>query len=406
MKSSKALAFGISNVFLSTALMLCFDAQAGAKSNSSNADYRTFTASFHQALAVESWPKCISACDAYLAKHPDDVRIRATRGYALLQFNREAQSIADLSAAIKGGMTDLPADLVEDHPSSLLSLRGFALMRAGKLKEGVADLEQTLKNKPLLVSSFMNNKSDYQNLSAAYSRLGDRTKAAQCNKTAVEMENKLQSVLQPRIANQSDAKASVAKLKTECAASPKSSIGWTKLTVYQIYLNQWTDALKSVDNAIAIEPYMSRTHLMRLEILKNLHREAEAKAEAEIILKNASRPSGSAESAGDRMLVTARMVEIYKKFDDLDGQIKVLETGARAGVSGESQLYDLAQLYARKKLWAKAVDAYGEALDYATDNQPLILEQRAKAYKMLGHTKEAARDESEARQMRQKSRKI
>lgn len=355
---------------------------------------------------VESWPKCISACDTYLAKHPDDARVRATRGYALLQYNREAQSIADLSAAIKSGISDLPADLVEDHPSSLLSLRGFALLRAGKLKEGVADLEKTLKNKPLLVSAFMNSKSDYQNLSAAYSRLGDRAKAAQCGKTAADLENQVQLILQPRIANQSDAKASVARLKAECAAPPKSSIGWTKLTVYQIYLNQWTDALKSVDNAIAIEPYMNRTHLMRLEILKNLHREAEAKSEADIILRSASRPSGSAESAGDRMLVTARMVEIYKKFDDLDGQIKVLETGARAGVSGESQLYDLAQLYARKKLWAKAVDAYGEALDYATDNQPLILEQRAKAHKMLGHTKEAEKDMAEADRLRHKRTKI
>ncbi len=386
--------------------MLCFDAQAGAKSNSPNADYRTFTASFHQALVVESWPKCISACDAYLAKHPDDVRVRATRGYALLQFNREAQSIADLSVAIKGGMTDLPADLVEDHPSSLLSLRGFALLRAGKLKEGVADLERTLKNKPLLVSSFMNNKSDYQNLSTAYLRLGDRAKAAQCNKTAADMENKLQSVLQPRIANESEAKATVAKLKAECAAAPKSSIAWTRLTVYLIYLNKWTDAQKSVDNAIAIEPYLSRTHLMRLEILKNLHREAEAKAEAEIILRNASRPSGSAESAGDRMIVTARMIEIYKKFDDLDGQIRVLETGAKAGISGESQLYDLAQCYARKKQWAKAVDAYGEALDFATDNQPLILEQRAKAHRVLGHTKEAEKDVAEAYRLRNKRTKI
>ncbi len=406
MKSSRALAFGISSVFLSTALLLCFDAPAGAKSNSPNADYRTFTASFHQALSVESWPKCISSCDAYLAKHPDDVRVKAARGYALLQFNREAQSIADLSAAINGGITDLPADLVEDHPSSLLSLRGFALMRVGKLKEGVADLERTLKNKPLLVSSFMNSKSDYQNLSTAYARLGDRTKAAQCNKTAAEMENKLQSVLQPRIANESDAKGTVAKLKAECAASPKSSIAWTRLTVYLIYLNKWLDAQKSVDNAIAIEPYLSRTHLMRLEILKNLHRETEAKAEAEIILKNASRPSGSAESAGDRMLVTARMIEIYKKFDDIDGQIRVLETGAKAGISGESQLYDLAQCYARKKQWAKAVDAYGEALDFATDNQPLILEQRAKAHRVLGHTKEAEKDVAEAYRLRNKRTKI
>ena len=355
---------------------------------------------------VESWPKCISACDTYLAKHPEDARVRAVRGYSLLQHNREAQSIADLSAAIKSGATDLPAALVEDHASSLLSLRGFALMRVGRLKEGIADIEHTLKNKPLMVSTIINSKGDYQNLSAAYSRLGDRERSAQCSKKAFEVENRTQSILQPRIANKAAASAEIAKLKAECAASPKSSIAWTKMTVYLTYLNKWSDALKSVDRAIAIEPYFSRTHLMRLEILKNLHREVEAKAEAEIILKNAARPSGSAESAGDRMLITARMIEIYKKFNDVDGQIKVLESGASGGIAGESQLYDLAQLYAGKKQWEKAVKAYGDALEYATDNQPLILEQRAKAHRVLGHTKEAEKDVAEAYRLRHKRTKI
>lgn len=404
MKLSRLLVFCI--LFLSTATLLCLDGPAGAKPNSQNADYRTFTRAVNQALLSESWPKCVSACDNYLSKHPRDPHIRAVRGYALLQCNREAQSIADLSAAIQSGISDLPCDLVEDHASSLLSLRGFALMRVGRLKEGIADIERTLKNKPLLVSEFINSKGDYQNLAAAYSRLGDRAKAAQCSKVSAEMENHMQSILQPCIANQSDAKAAIAKLKRECAASPRSSIAPTRMTVYLIYLNNWPEALKSVDSAIAIEPYLSRTHLMRLEILKNLHREAEAKAEAAIILKDASRPSGSAESAGDRMLVTARMIEIYKKFDDLDGQIKVLESGASGGIAGESQLYDLAQCYARKKQWVKAVDAYGEALEFATDNQPLILEQRAKAHKMLGHSQEADKDIAEAYRLRHKNTKI
>lgn len=406
MKSCRTLAFCLCILFLSTASLLGLEGPAGAKPNSPSGDYRTFTRDVNQALLSESWPKCVSACDNYLSKHPDDPRIRAVRGYALLQYNRESQSIADLSAAIKSGISDLPCDLVEDHASSLLSLRGFALMRVGRLKEGIADIERTLKNKPLLVSTIFNRRGDYQNLSAAYSRLGDRARAAQCSKVSAEMENQMQSILQPRIANQSDAKAAIAKLKRECAASPKSSIAWTKMTVYLIYLSNWAEALKSVDSAIAMEPFLSRTHLMRLEILKNLHRDAEAKAEAASILKNASRPSGSAESAGDRMLVTARMIEIYKKFDDLDGQIKVLENVASGGTAGESQLYDLAQCYARKKQWVKAVEAYGEALEFATDNQPLILEQRAKAHKMLGHSKEADKDIAEAYRLRHKNTKI
>ncbi len=404
MKSARRPVFW--SFIFSTAITLgCYE-QVCAKVDNASSDYKTFAANIHQGLRSESWPKCIAACDAYLAKHPNDPRIHAVKGYALLQFNREAQSIADLTAAIKGGISELPADLVEDHASSLLSLRGYALMRVGRFKAGIADIERTLKDKPHMVTTIINSKGDYLNLSAAYSRLGNGAKASQCSKIAGELENGTQSIMQPRISSASEANGAVAKLKSECAANPKSSIPLTKLAVYQIYLKKWQDALKSVDAAIAIEPYFNRTRLMKLEILKNLQREAEAKKEADFILRNSARPSGSAESAGDRMLVTARMIEIYKKFNDLDGQIKVLETGAKAGVSGESALYDLGQCYARKKQWTKAVDIYGDALEYATDNQPLILEERAKAHKMLGHAKEAERDVAEANRLRNKRTKI
>ncbi|HIA54845.1 MAG TPA: hypothetical protein EYN91_22640 [Candidatus Melainabacteria bacterium] len=87
-------------------------------------------------------------------------------------------------------------------------------------------------------------------------------------------------------------------------------------------------------------------------------------------------------------------------------QIMVLEGVANTGSGSESQLYDLGQCYAKKEQWVKAVEAYGDALDYATDNQPLILDARAKAHKMLGHDKEAKADEAEAYRLRHKSRKI
>lgn len=216
----------------------------------------------------------------------------------------------------------------------------------------------------------------------------------------------MQRVFQPTIKNAATASAELAKLKKESAASPKSSIVLTKMTVNLIYLKDWPEALKSVDKAIALEPFMSKTHLMRLEILKNLGREADAKSEAKLILKYIERPTDSALSAGDKMLISARMIEIYKHYNDIDGQIAVLETASNSSSAGESMYYDLGQCYAKKQLWSKAVDAYGDALEYAADNRPLIPEARAKARRNLGQVKQAAQDEAESLRLKQKSRKI
>jgi tetratricopeptide (TPR) repeat protein len=348
----------------------------------------------------------VSLCDSYLTKHRDDISVRSLRGYALVQSNQDARSLADLTAAIKAGLTDMPADLVEEHASPLLSLRGFALMRVGRYKEGIADIEKSISGKIRLVSELLNRNVDYKNLIAAYTRLNDRGNVQKYAKALSDTEMQLQNTLQPRLGNETDAKKMVAKLTRESAVDKNSSIPLTKLAAYQIYLKAWPDALKTVDRAIVIEPYMSRTRLMRFDILKNLKREAEAKKEAKLILLRAMAQGGSAESIGDKMLITSRMIEIYRKFNDLDGQIEVLEAVANTGSASESQLYDLGQGYATKQLWAKAIDAYGEALDYATDNQPLILDARAKAHKMLGHAKEAKADEDEAYRLRHKSRKI
>lgn len=323
-----------------------------------------------------------------------------------MEYNREAQSIADFTAAINAGMIDVPPALVEDHTNTLLSLRGFAELKVGRLREGMSDIEKSLKRPRLIVSTYLNEQIDYQNLAIAYLKLGNPTKAAQCRKMSNECERNVQVVFQPTIKSAASARAEVEKLKKESAASPRSSIVPTKMTVYLIYLKDWPEALKSVDKAIALEPFMSKTHLLRLEILKTLKRETDAKAEAKLILKYIERPTDSAIDTGDRMLTSARMIEIYRHFNDVDGQIAVLKTASNSGSAGESMLYDLGQCYEKKQLWAKAVDAYGDALDYATDNQPLILEARARAKRNLGQVKQAAQDEAEALRLRQKSRKI
>lgn len=387
-------------------LLLLHPQSCFAKGGAQNADYSAFEKQIHSYLDTSSWSKCVSACDAYLAKHRGDTVVRAMRGYALVQSNRDAQSLDDLTAAINAGLVEVPPPLILEHNNSLRSLRGFALMRVGRLKEGTADIEKSLASPILLVSEYLNRSIDYKNLYAAYNRLGDRVKAQKSAKALSDMENQLQNTLQPRVYNEADAKGMVAKLTRECAANQNSSIPLTKLAFYQIYLKAWPDALKTVDRAIAIEPYMSRTRLMRFDILKNLKRDADARKEAALILRRALAMGGSAENVGDRMLITSRMIEICRKFNDIDGQIMVLEGVANTGSGSESQLYDLGQCYAKKEQWVKAVEAYGDALDYATDNQPLILDARAKAHKMLGHDKEAKADEAEAYRLRHKSRKI
>lgn len=405
MKESRALGFRACALgVLVSALVSLNDPSLAVGSKS--ADYQAFEKNVHALIEKSSWTKLVTLCDSYLAKHRDDIRVRSLRGYALVQSNQDARSLADLTAAIKAGLTDMPADLVEEHASPLLSLRGFALMRVGRYKEGIADIEKSISGKIRLVSELLNRNVDYKNLIAAYTRLNDRGNVQKYARALSDTEMQLQNTLQPRLGNEADAKKMVAKLTRESAADKNSSIPLTKLAAYQIYLKAWPDALKTVDRAIVIEPYMSRTRLMRFDILKNLKREAEAKKEAKLILLRAMAQGGSAESIGDKMLITSRMIEIYRKFNDLDGQIEVLEAVANTGSASESQLYDLGQGYAKKQLWAKAIDAYGEALDYATDNQPLILDARAKAHKMLGHAKEAKADEDEAYRLRHKSRKI
>lgn len=394
---------------LAGALLICILSglpPAPARQEAKSAQYQAFEKQIHGFLDSAAWSKCVAACDAYLAKHPKDATVRAMRGYALLQNNRDSQSIDDLTAAINAGLIEVPPDLIEEHNNSLLSLRGFALMRVGRLKEGISDIEKSLASPILLVCEYLNRSVDYKNLCAAYGRIGNRAKAQQYSKALSETENQLQNVLQPRVANAADAKAMVVKLTRESAAKANSSIPLTRLAFYQIYLKDWPAALKTVDRAIAIEPFMSRTHLMRFDILKNLKRDAEAKKESALILRRALAMGGSAENVGDRMLITARMIEICRKFNDIEGQIAVLEGVSNTGSASESQLYDLGQCYAKKQEWAKAIDAYGDALDYATDNQPLILDARAKAHRMLGHEKEAKSDEQEASRLRHKSRKI
>lgn len=396
----------LAGVCLSLVLSFSVLPWAQAKTNAKNADEKAFHTAMHEALASEQWKNCVKISDDYLAKHKTDPLARAFRGYSLIEVSRDAEAAADLSAALAGGITTLPPSISEDHCSNVLALRGFALLRLGKLKEGIADIEKSFHEQPLMLSDYLNQRIDYTNLATAYRRLGDAAKSNRYQQMAADRERE---VLDSYIAKQTNEKrltAYVAEQKSYLAKHPDDNVKTVKMAANLLKLNRPAEALKYIDSAIAREPYLMRGRLLRYDILEKLHRESEAKPDLNAILRHIQRPSGSAVSAGDRLTLSARLVEIYKKTGDIDGQIKVYESQVNAGSAGEPTLYDLAQCYARKKQWAKAIDIYSEALDYAVDNRPLIYEQRAKAHRMLGHLDKAKADEAEALRSRQKGRKI
>jgi tetratricopeptide (TPR) repeat protein len=198
----------------------------------------------------------------------------------------------------------------------------------------------------------------------------------------------------------------VNELKTVIARAPNNGIKATKMAASLIFLGNYSEALKYVDKAVALEPYLMRVRMMRFEILGKLGRAKEAAPDVDAIVSFVERPSGSAFAAGDRMILSSRLIELYKQAGNVDGQIRVFEALANSGSAGESQFYDLGQCYATKKQWAKAVGAYDDALEYAVDNRPLIFEQRAKAHRMLGHAREAKADDDEVFRLRHKGRKM
>ena len=391
---------------LSLTLSFIFLPCVDAKDNAKNADEKAFYATMHDVLASERWKECVKVCDAYLAKHKGDPLALAFRGYSLIEVSRDAEAAADLTAALAGGVTTLPPSIWEDHCNNVLALRGFAMLRLGKFKDGIADIEKSLKKSPMLLAEHLNQRMDFSNLSTAYRRIGDAKKANYYQQLSVDRERELFSYYMPAQTDVVHLARYVSEQKAYLAKHPDDNIKTVKMAANLLHLNKPAEALKYIDRGIAKEPFLTRSRLLRVDILERLNRAKDTKPDLDAVLKHVERPSGSAVTAGDRLALSARLVEIFRKSKDLDGQIRVYECLVNTGSAGEAQLYDLAQCYAQKKLWAKAIDTYGEALDYAVDNRPLIYEQRAKAHKALGHLKEAKADEAEAVRSRQKGRKI
>ncbi len=62
--------------------------------------------------------------------------VTRVKGYALLQKNDDDHALPHLNAAIKGGVTSLPSAVADSHANNLWSLRGYSLMRSGKIAGG------------------------------------------------------------------------------------------------------------------------------------------------------------------------------------------------------------------------------------------------------------------------------
>ncbi len=389
----------------SMALIICAAGSVQAKGVAQSAEEKAFYTSVHEALNRDQWAKCLTLCEAYLPKHKSDLLARAIRGYALLENNKDAHAVADLNAALAGGVKVIPVSIAEDHSNNVLALRGFALMRTGKLKEGIADIEKAVSKEPLLIGEYLNQRIDFNNLATAYRRLGDARKAAHFMQLADNREKEIQFVYLPTFGTRIDIERDTKRLRKTLAITPNNNVANAKLCANLIYLKNYPEALKYIDKTVAIEPYLTRVRLMRYEILEKLGRAKEAAGDIDEVLHVVERPSGSALAAGDRMMLSSRLIEIYKKAGNLDGQIKVFEAVVNSGSAGESQYYDLGQCYAAKKQWAKAIGAYDDALEFAVDNRPLIFEQRARAHKMLGHAREAKADEDQSYRLRHKGGK-
>lgn len=410
MRPIKPISLGLAwTIFLSAAMFFppAFSKQVSSSSSSpKNPDQKAFFDGITRALTGDQWAKCLKLSDDYLAKHNGDALAHGIRGYSLVQMNRDAEALKELNFALSAGSRIIPAQIAEDHSTDLLALRGFAKLRVGRIQEGINDIESSLKRPPLLIGEYVNQRIDFRNLSAAYGKLGDKVKAGQYARLSDIREREFQQIFQPDNMTETAAKKRVISLKRELAASPKSSVISAQLASLLFKIGDDKGALKCISDTILMEPYMMRARLLRFDILKKMGREREAEPDLTAILRFIERPSGSAFSAGDRMTLSARLTEIYKRSGNIDGQLRVFKSVADSGTAGESQYYDLAQLYVAKKDWKNALDAYGDALEFAVDNRPLIYEQRAKVHKILGHLKEANADEAEAVRLKNKARKL
>lgn len=251
-----------------------------------NPDEAQFLSDVHKTMVQDNWAECAALGELYLRKHKADPMGSAIKGYALLQQNQDKEALPYLNAAIKGGATSLPSAVAESHANNQWSLRGYSLMRSGKFAEGIKDLEKSLELKPRTCLDILNQRIDCLNVGAAYKKMGQAQKSLSYISAGDLMKKQYHHVFYPPLKSAAEAKFNAGKLQTELSKDPKSTILMCKLAAMQMYMKNWSEALKYLDKTIAAEPYLMPARLLRFQALKRLKRAADAKKDLAAIQKS------------------------------------------------------------------------------------------------------------------------
>ncbi|MCC6976874.1 MAG: hypothetical protein IT343_01030 [Candidatus Melainabacteria bacterium] len=272
--------------FLSSSLADCRPVFAQAKASS---DKQQFLNDVRKCMIADNWSECDAASELYLRKHKDDGLGQAVKAYVLMQQGRDKDAVPHFNAAIKGDVTSLPGELALAHANNLWSWRGYSLMRSGKFQEGIKDVEKSLELKPRTCLDLLNQRIDCKNIAAAYRKLGDMGRSTSYENAGDLKKQQYHHVFYPPLKSPAEAKSNAASAMEEMKADPKSTIALCKYGAMQIKLKNWQEALKYLDKAIAVEPYLMPARLLRALALKKLNRTADAQKDLAEIQKNSKR---------------------------------------------------------------------------------------------------------------------
>ncbi len=106
----------------------------------------------------------------------------------------------------------------------------------------------------------------------------------------------------------------IARLRASLASQPTAA-AWTALAASQRVLGDWPDALKSVDQALALQATRADSHWLRAQLLSALNRHAQALAACEQVLALQPGHHGALVSRGNALSRLRRPAEALDSYD-------------------------------------------------------------------------------------------
>ncbi len=265
-------------------LLVCCSVLTQPSVAAASSEAQSFLKDVHQTMVTDNWEEASALCELYLRKHRADPMSSAFRAYVLMQQYKDKEALPYFNTAIKGGVTALPSAVADAHANNLWSLRGYSLLRSGKYPDGIKDLEKSLELKPETCLDILNQRIDCLNIGAAYKKMGNVQKSVSYINAGDLMKKQYHHVFYPLLKTPAEAKYNAERLLPEIKADSKSTILQCKYAAHQIYLKQWSEAIKYLDKVIAAEPYLMPARLLRAQALKRLKRNAEAKKDIDAIM--------------------------------------------------------------------------------------------------------------------------